>query len=335
MKNLRLRAVILAAGHGRRLRPLTSFVPKPLLPIRGRPVADYTLQELAAVGCEAAAINLHHRGDDIRQRFGDTWGGIPITYSPEETILGTLGALSPLRDFLDAADLILVLNGDSLCRWPLKSLVRKHRRRRAAATLLVSRQRDPEPFGGGVGLDASDQIVSFRPGDSEETLRRRVFMGAHVLSPGLFDHLPDGPADFVDDLYLPLLSQGGMIAAHETRRKWHDLGTPDRYRRGALSWGRGRNWLAPDVAVAAEAKVTGSVVEEGADLGKRCEIRRSVVLPGARVGECCRVFGSILGPGVVLPPNTAVDGRMVTRVRADTQPTVAGSAVGGLLYDPI
>src|SRR5687768_17720631 len=94
----RLRALVLAAGLGTRLRPLTDVAPKPLLPVTGMPILGHTLQQLAAVGCEAAAVNLHHRGDQIRQRFGDSFAGMPLIYSEEPELLGTLGALHPLKD---------------------------------------------------------------------------------------------------------------------------------------------------------------------------------------------------------------------------------------------
>src|SRR3954451_2607453 len=100
MQGRRIRAVVLAAGPGPRPRPLTSLTPKPLLPVRGVPILGHTLARLAAIGCEAAAVNLHHLGDQIRRRFGDAHAGMPLTWSEEPEILGTLGALFPLRDFL-------------------------------------------------------------------------------------------------------------------------------------------------------------------------------------------------------------------------------------------
>src|SRR5262245_6139342 len=118
MRRLRLRALVLAAGRGERLRPLTATIPKPLLPVGGRPLAAWTLERLRLAGVEAAALNLHHLGDSIRAAFGASYRGMPLVYSDERELLGTGGALPPLRDFLGEADLVLVVNGDSLCRWP-------------------------------------------------------------------------------------------------------------------------------------------------------------------------------------------------------------------------
>ena len=136
---MRLRAVVLAAGLGTRLRPLTGTQPKPALPVAGVPVAGRTLALLAQAGCESAAVNLHHLGDRMRAALGDSVAGMPLVYSEEEEVQGTLGALWPLRDFCATADTLVVVNGDSLCRWPLARLLRAHR----------SAHRDPDQQGEG------------------------------------------------------------------------------------------------------------------------------------------------------------------------------------------
>ena len=336
MKKPRLRALVLAAGHGSRLRPLTAFIPKPLLPVRGAAVLAHTLDQLVAMGCEAVAVNLYHRGEMIRESLGDSYGGVPLTFSIEEKLLGTLGALGPLRSFLGRAEQILIVNGDSLCRWPLRGLVRRHMRSRALATLLVSKRQDPSSFGGGVGVANHKSIVSLRGGsDNSEGVTPRVFMGAHVISPTLLDRIPNGPADFVTDLYEPMLSENEEIGALETSRKWHDLGTPERYRRAVLDWGRGRGWTDPDAEVAGGARVGTSVVEQDVFIHGQSSVRGSVVLPGARIGIGCQVVESILGPGVDLPPHTTIERRMVTQVRADASASKNASVVGGLVYEPI
>src|SRR3954465_14925759 len=126
MQGRRIRAVVLAAGLGTRLPPLTRPTPRPLLPVRGVPILGHTLARLAAAGCEAVAVNLHYQGDQIRQRFGDSHAGMPLTWSEEPEVLGTLGALRRVKKFFAPADLVLLVNGDSLCRGPLRKLIRKH-----------------------------------------------------------------------------------------------------------------------------------------------------------------------------------------------------------------
>src|ERR1700726_1529543 len=288
---MRLRALVLAAGLGTRLRPLTDDLPKPLLPVLGQPLLGLTLRRLAAVGCEAAAINLHHGAGQIRRAFGSEHAGLPLTWSEEPRLLGTLGALGPLAGFFAGADLARVVNGDSLCRWPLAELVERHLATGALATLLLAARADPADFGGGVAVDGTGKLLCLRPAGAPAGLggqapgvspppgcqmrgtRRmpgtwqRVFAGAHVLSRRLLERIAGAPAppptDFVRDLYEPLLAeQPGCLDSLTTGRRWHDLGTPRRYLAATLDWtgARGR-WIKPAAAVAPSAAVRRARLE--------------------------------------------------------------------------
>lgn len=339
----RLRALVLAAGRGRRLRPLSDEVPKPLLPVAGVPLVTLTLERLLRAGCEAAAVNLHHLGGQIREALGDSFRGMPLTYSEEAELLGTLGALAPLRGFLAEADLVLVINGDSLCRWPLKRLVRRHLKSGARVSLLLARRAPPEPFGGGVGIDDRGRVVSFRDGGVilGSPASRQVFAGAHLFAPDLLAAVGERPADIVGDLYEPLLAAGSPIQGVATSRRWHDLGTPRRYLEGLLEWIRGpwpwsRSWVSPGAVVATGARIRRSVVEAGARVEAGAVVENSLVLPGGRVGRGARLAGSILGFGAALPASARVENRLVAVHRPGR--TAVGprdSVVGDLLYQPL
>lgn len=319
MARKRVRALVLAAGLGTRLRPLTDTVPKPLLPVAGTPILGHTLAALAAAGCEAAAINLHHHPAAIRDFFGREYQGLPLVYSEEPEILGTLGALYPLRDFLAPADLILLLNGDSLCAWPLAALQKAHRAG-ALATLLVATRPDPAAFGGGVGIDRAGRIVSFRPGDPEAApaVRRQVFAGAHAFPPRLLERVGPGRADIVRDLYVPLLAERpGSLAALATDRLWHDMGTPGRFLAGALAWVGRRGWRSPDAQVAPGASVRRSIVEAGAQVALGASVEDSLLLPGAVVEVSAAVRGTLVGPGARIPEASTVEGMLVSAAPGD------------------
>ena len=346
----RLRALVLSAGLGTRLRPLTDAIPKPLLPVAGQPILGHTLAQLAAAGCEAVAINLHHQGEEIRRRFGDEFAGVPLTYSVEPELLGTLGALHPLRDFFASADEILLVNGDSLCHWPFRRLLREHRRQRekgAAATLLLALRPDVAEFGGGVGVDRERRVLSFRPGDAAGEnggiVRRLVFAGAHALDPALLARVGPGPADIVRDLYIPMLAEGGRIASLATARRWHDLGTPRRFLEASLDWAQAgwprrlwrRSWVSPEATLAPGARVRGSAVEGAAQVERRARIERSVLLPGARVGEGSFLREVILGAGAAVPAGSWVERRLVTARRDGAARGQGGSVLGGAVYTPL
>lgn len=341
----RLRALVLAAGEGTRLAPLTAFLPKPLLPVIGRPLVEHTLERLARLGCEAVALNLHHLGDRIRDHLGDDFRGLPLVYSDESARrLGTLGALGPLRDFLAEADAVLLINGDTLCRWPLAPLLRRHLRSRATATLLLASRADPGDFGGGVAVDRRGRVLGFgadRP--RGEVAARHVFAGAHVLAPEVLRRVGEEPADVVRHLYRPLLADGATLATLTTRRRWHDLGTPRRYLEGVLDFARGpwplrlwrRSWSAGGADLAAGVRRKRAVVEGGAEIGAGARLVDTVVLPGARVGAGAEVRESIVGPGAEVPPRARIDRRVVVEARQGVPAGPGDSRVDGVIYSPL
>ncbi len=317
------RGVVLAAGLGLRLRPLTLETPKPLLPVAGRPVVAWTLDRLVRAGCEAAALNLHHLGDRIRATFGNSYRGMPIEYFDEPEILGTLGALPPMRDFLSRADLAIVVNGDSLCRWPVDTLLARHLESGARATLLLAGRPDPEELGGGLGVDRAGRVVQMRTAPPVGTIARRIaFAGMHAFSPDLLADVPPGPADIVESLYLPMLARGERIASLVTRARWHDLGTPARYLDGALEWVSGRplqRWISPEATVSPEVSIEGSIVEAGCAVEAGARIERSLCLPGAIVRGGSVVRGSIVGPGAEVAAGRKLAGQLLVR-RGDALP---------------
>jgi NDP-sugar pyrophosphorylase family protein len=314
------------------------------LPVTGQPLLAHTLAALASAGCEKTAINLHHLGDEIVSRFGRSFADMEIVYSAEKEILGTLGALSQLTEFLAGAELVVVINGDSLCSWPIRKVVRRHLKTGERVTLLASSRASADDFGGGIGLDRAGRVVSFAPGrDLGDVARRTVFAGLHVFSPDLVAGLDVRPADFVLDLYEPMLQRGEMISALETSESWFDLGTPARFLAGVCDWAQrrrlvrisSRGWVAADAVIEAGTALRRAVIETAAHVEKGARIEHSIVLSGARIGSGCRLRDSIIGAGVVLPSSTAVERRLVTRVRPDQLPRERDSVVGGLVYSPL
>ena len=316
----RVRALVLCAGRGERLRPLTAALPKPLLPVAGRAVAMRTIDLLHRAGCEVAA-NLFHLGDLVRRRLESEAGarGFDLRFEVEPDLLGTLGAVVNLRDFLADADDVVLVNGDSLCRWPIREALDRHRRSGADVTLQVGWS---DRVGGGVQVDPRGLVVGLRDlrvGPARG--RKRTFQGLHVLSRRAVERIPARPSsnDIVEGLYQPLLRSGARIVGFRCRRPWHDLGTPRRYLEGALDWGRTaggrkrrRRFLAPGVSIAPDAVVDHSVLEPGARVGEGAVVERSLVLPGARIGPAAQLREAIVAPGVQVPAAARIDGQLVT-----------------------
>lgn len=313
MQSAVLRALVLAAGRGERLRPLTDATPKPLLPVLGTSILERSLGRLAAAGVEAAAVNLFHLGEQIPARLGEGLAGMELAYWPETELLGTLGPLGRLGAFFAGCDPVLLVNGDSLCRWPVAAVVRAHRACRAEATLLLSSRADAESFGGGVVVDRQGRVLSFR-GDGAGS-RRGVFAGFHAISPDLLRDVAAEPADIVRDLYEPALERGALIRGVFTRRPWHDLGTPRRYLEGVLDAARAAassSWIHHMAQASDGATIVGSVLEAGVRVDSGAAVEGSLLLEGATIGADSRVRDSIVGPGAAIERDAVVRGLLVT-----------------------
>lgn len=210
-----MKALVLCAGFGTRLGPLTREIPKPMLPVGGHPLLAYLLGHLRDHDIRDIAINLHFRPDAIRNAFGDgsRWG-LRLHYSEEPTLLGTAGALRNLAPYFRDEPSFLVQYGDIVTDHDLSALVRFHQERQALATLLVH----PRPqSNSAVSLDPDGRIVGFLERPSPEARAGVqtpwVNSGICVASPELLDHLPDRrPADLPRDVYVPLTPTRRLFA---------------------------------------------------------------------------------------------------------------------------
>ncbi len=294
------RAMVLAAGFGTRLRPLTDSLPKPLVPVLNRPLVAYTLDLLSRAGVDRVALNLHHLGDKIESALGDGSDyGLRISYSPEYEILGTGGGVMRMRPFLDGGTFLL-LNGDILTGVDLARLVQYHRRQRAAATMLVR----PLPCDSAhtpLGMDEDGRLVRFKQvhlaGRGE--VRPVMFCGVHVLEPLVFDFLPaTGFACINDQAYVAMIEQGLKVSAFLDEGPWFDLGTPSAYLAANLALLSGAVRLAhvdlPQGAGRADSSLVGEDVrlEDGARLDQLV-----IAGDGCRIGRGARLSHCVLWPG--------------------------------------
>lgn len=225
--------MVLCAGLGTRLRPLTDRAPKPAVPVCGLPLVRFSLALLAGAGVRRAVVNVHHLPAAMSRAAGDAARalGIALAVSKEPVIAGTGGALREARSLLAGADAIFLLNGDVLFDVDLPAALAAHRASGALATMVLL----PMPAGGryaAVEVDASGAVRriagAFGPGG--DGLVPRHFSGVHVLSPALLERVPAEPfaVDVNRHVYPPLMASGavrGMVVDGY----WNDLGTPARY----------------------------------------------------------------------------------------------------------
>lgn len=226
-----MKAMILAAGFGTRLRPLTERMPKPLLPVGGVPLIVWNLLLLRRYGFRDVVINLHYLGSMIEQALGDgSRFGVRITYSKETTILGTGGGIKQAEPYFEGEP-VLVLNGDTLFELDLNALLAFHRTHRAAATLVLRQDNDAAQWGL-VEVGVEHRIVRIRGQglEQEGPTVPRMFAGIHVLDLRLLQGVPAGVAGSIIDSYIDAIKQGERVMGYEMRGYWSDVGTLERYK---------------------------------------------------------------------------------------------------------
>ena len=222
--------MILAAGLGTRLRPLTNMIPKPLLPIAGTPLIVWNLLLLKRHGFHDVVINLHHLGPMIEQALGNgSRYGLRIVYSREPVILGTGGGLKQAEPFFGGEPFV-VLNGDTLFDLDLGGLAAVHRQSRAVATMAVRADPEPERWGA-VELDAARHVwrINGRGKEAGKPAEKRMFAGVHLMHPRLLAEVPDGRESSIIEAYVRAIQAGETVAGCELSGYWSDIGTPERY----------------------------------------------------------------------------------------------------------
>ncbi|WP_447984495.1 nucleotidyltransferase family protein [Nitrospira sp. Nam74] len=235
-----MRAMILAAGLGTRLRPLTDAIPKPLLPVGGTPLIVWNLLLLRHHGIRDVIINLHHLGDLIEKELGDgsTWD-MHISYSHEPTILGTGGGLKQAERFFEGES-VLVLNGDTLCDLDVGALRQFHRQQNPLATMVVRDDPDVDRWGA-LELDADHRIVRIngQGRGNKGPVIKRMFAGVHIIHPRLLRTLPAGRESSIIDAYVREIVQGEPVSGYTLHGYWSDVGTPARYAEAQTDVARG------------------------------------------------------------------------------------------------
>jgi len=216
--------MILSAGYGTRLWPLTEDRTKPAIPILGKPLVGYVAEYLGRFGISEVVVNLHHRPDSVRYALGDgSRFGVHLEYVEEPQILGTSGAWDNARDLLDG-DTFVVVNGKIITDIDLQKALESHRRTQAIATLVLVRNRKRERF---TIVETQDGFLKGfgsmpSPGPAEEPAPL-MFTGIQILEPRIFDYTPRGVfSHSTTDVYPKAMASGERIAAHVAEGEWDE-----------------------------------------------------------------------------------------------------------------
>jgi len=348
-----MKAMLLAAGTGCRMLPLTLERPKVTLPILGRPLILQKLQWLQAEGIDEVVINLHHMPDHVRQvvRSGDHSGALTVHFSEEPELLGTGGGLAQVAPELRGEDPIVVTNSDFLADIDLDALLETHRASDNLATLVLI----PRRPGYARVLREDDGRISALGGAAAEN-GEWLFTGCHIFDADVLELIPtDGPSCIVSDVYRPLIEMK-RLGSYIHTGFWWEFGSPELYYEGCMKLlgapgellhavlpqrdpirkhsaamaavGPGveideRAQLVGHVAlgygsfVSEESTISDSIVMPESWIGPRCTIERSIVAHGVEVPASFRAADELLtvdpGPDVELPPEVRRQAGMLRR----------------------
>jgi mannose-1-phosphate guanylyltransferase len=323
--------MVLAAGLGTRLRPLTYEITKPMVPVLDRPVMAHIVDLLDEHGFEDVIANLHYFPDSIREYFGER-----LSYRFEEELLGTAGGVRGCADFF-GEEPFLVISGDALTDIDLRAFAARHREAGGVATLAVKQVSDTREYGV-VLHDREGRITGFQEKPApEEALSDLGNCGIYMFDPRIFDYFPERPfVDWAQDVFPVLLENDVPFHIHELSEYWNDVGSLGELRQGTFDALRGELklrmegeeiapgvllaggstdnggplagadvegpvWIGRDVRIGAGVRLMGPIViGDGASIGEGAQLRESIVFPGSDVAAESILIGAIAGHGGIL-----------------------------------
>ena len=305
-----MKTMILAAGFGTRLFPLTIDRTKPAIPFLGKPLVGYVAEYLANFGLKEFVVNLHHQPDSVIEALGDgTAFGVKIDYTREvPEILGTAGGLDNAREFLENGT-FLVVNGKIITDIDIAAAIEAHKNSGAVATMVLKPNSKREKF---TIVETADGLVTgfgdFAIPVTEEEIRDTehepftplMFTGIHIMEPEVFDYIPRGVySDIVPVFYNPALAKGEKVHAHVTDANWFELSTIPRYL---------------DISL---AMMNGADVFAGANchISPGATVRDSVMWDDVSVADDVSLYRTIIADGVTIEPGEHFENAAI--VRAD------------------
>ena len=305
--------MVLAAGLGTRLKPITFELPKPMVPVLDRPVMAHIVGLLESQGFDELIANVHHFPDTIRDYFGDR-----VTYRYEEELLGTAGGVRNVADFF-GDEPVVVVSGDALTDLDLTALVRRHEEAGGIATLTVKKVPDTREYGV-VIHDADGRIQGFQEKpEPAEALSDLGNCGIYCFSPAIFDYFPKEPfADWAQDVFPALLENDVPFHVHEIQDYWNDVGSLEELREGTWDALRGNLrievseagagldgvevigdepvWVGSGVRFGSGVRLMGPVaIGDGCEIGDGAALRDTIVFPGTNVEPGEILIGAIHG----------------------------------------
>jgi NDP-sugar pyrophosphorylase family protein len=331
-----MKAMVLAAGVGSRLDPLTNQLPKPLVPVANRPVMEHILNLLQKHGFNSIISNLHYLPDKIKEYFGDGANfGTSIEYYFEEALSGDAGGVRACREFLQG-DTFIVVMGDLLTDANLTNILQEHKEKKALATIAIKQVEDVSQFGV-VLTDKNGFITGFQEKPKpNEALSNYASTGIYILEPEIFDYIPkQGDYFFGRQLFPSLLSLGKKVLASEITGYWSDVGTISQYKlsnfdvlaghmivkaRGqSTKWGylgdnakvsdkaiiNGKLMIGINSQIADNVKITGNVIiGDNCLVGENTELVNTIIWDNSKIGKNVSLIDCVVGANCTVESDT-------------------------------
>ncbi len=286
-----MKAMILAAGFGTRLFPLTIDRTKPAIPFLGKPLVGYVAEYVAKFGFKDVIVNLHHQPNSVKKALGDGEKfGVKIHYTTEEPkILGTAGALDNARHLLED-ETFLIVNGKIITDIDISKAIETHKKSGALATMVLKENPNFEKFT--EVLVENGKVSSFGDGFPDKSNIQYptsniplMFTGIHILEPRVFDYIPRGVySDIVPTFYNPALKNGEKIVAHITDGNWFELSTIPRYLEISLAMMNGANvFTGENCSISKNAEVKDSVIWDDVEVEDGAQLIKTIIADGVKI----------------------------------------------------
>lgn len=289
--------MILAAGFGTRLFPLTIDRTKPAIPFLGKPLVGYVAEYIARFGIRDIVVNLHHQPQSVMNALGDGREfGVRIDYTVEQPeILGTAGALDNAKHLL-GDDTFLIVNGKIITDIDISDAIETHRRTGALATMVLMPNFKREKFtvvetDDGFVTGFGDYAHPFSEAEIRDTEHEiatpLMFTGIHILEPRVFEYIPRGVySDIVPTFYNPAIANGERIAAHVANGNWFELSTIPRYLDISLAMMNGTSvYCGRDCSISIDAAIRDSVIWDGVSIADGASLYRTIIADGVEIAS--------------------------------------------------
>ena len=311
-----MRAMVLSAGYGTRLWPLTEDRTKPAIPILGKPLVGYVAEYLARFGIDDIVVNLHHRPESVRKALGDgSQFGVKLQYVDEPEILGTSGALDNAKSFF-LEDTFVVVNGKIITDIDLAAALDTHRKTGALATLVLLRNIKRELFT--VVRTKDGLITGFGGMPSDNDQDPLMFTGIQLMEPAIFRYVPQRVfSHSTTDVYPAAIAAGEKIAAHVATGRWYELSTLQRYLEISLELMKDTgNTVTVGAActISGEAEITDTILWDRVTINAGARVNRAVLADGVTITSGETIQNAVVVPAALVsgkvPPQKALKGHL-------------------------